>query len=317
MKKKERIRNMANKISLIGRAGVGKTSMIKLLFEGYDPKDLMIKPLEPTRGINPKSYHWMDLELGVFDTSGQEFPYLLEDEREQLLVFENADAVIYAFDYPMWTSNAQEIIDEIHMIFNSLKKINEEIRFVLIFHKIDLINQKINRNYQLMKNGIKNRINLPEHVPIYFTSLYPEIVFSTFNTFSDILSSLSMDSKNLKEILNRNINNFPKSICFITKQDNSVLVQSFGKDFNTNNIHNLYLLIAHYRNLGNKINIFDDRIHYVDSGAFILSFIIENLEKINPNLSFLFVFSEDHNKEDIIELKNNIKLEIKNIYNFH
>lgn len=317
MKKKERIRNMANKISLIGRAGVGKTSMIKLLFEGYDPKDLMIKPLEPTRGINPKSYHWMDLELGVFDTSGQEFPYLLEDEREQLLVFENADAVIYAFDYPMWTSNAQEIIDEIHMIFNSLKKINEEIRFVLIFHKIDLINQKINRNYQLMKNGIKNRINLPEHVPIYFTSLYPEIVFSTFNTFSDILSSLSMDSKNLKEILNRNINNFPKSICFITKQDNSVLVQSFGKDFNTNNIHNLYLLIAHYRNLGNKINIFDDRIHYVDSGAFILSFIIENLEKINPNLSFLIVFSEDHNKEDIIELKNNIKLEIKNIYNFH
>ncbi len=47
---------IANKISLIGRAGVGKTSMIKLVFEGYDPKDLMIKPLEPTKGINPKSF---------------------------------------------------------------------------------------------------------------------------------------------------------------------------------------------------------------------------------------------------------------------
>ncbi len=113
---------MPNKISVIGRAGVGKTSIIKLIFEGYDPKDLMIKPLEPTRGINLKGYYWMDLELGAFDTSGQELPYLLEDEQEQLIAFENANIVIYLLDYPTWTSKSQEIIDEIHTIYNSLSK---------------------------------------------------------------------------------------------------------------------------------------------------------------------------------------------------
>jgi len=308
---------MPSKISIIGRAGVGKTSMIKLIFEGYDPKDLMIKPLEPTRGINPRGYYWMDLELGVFDTSGQELPYLLEDEQEQLIAFENANVVIYTFDYPTWTSKSQEIIDEIHTIYNSLKNINGEIKLALLFHKVDLINQKINKNYFLMKNGIKNRINLPENVPIYFTSLYPELVYSTFNAFSDILSNLSIESQKLREFLNRNITAFPRTICFITKKDNSVLVQSIGSEFNTSNIHNLHVLIAHYRNLTQSVNIFDGKIHYVDSGAQVLSFVIENLEQYNPNLNALMVFSEDHDIEEVSELLAKIKVDIRNIYVHH
>jgi len=305
---------MANKILLIGRAGVGKTSMIKLIFEGYDPKDLMITPLEPTRGINPKGYYWMDLELGVFDTSGQELPYLLGDEEEKLLVFENADIVIYIFDYPTWTSSPQEIINEIHSIYNSLKEINREIKFVLLFHKVDLLNQKIKKNYLLMKNGVKERINLPGYVPIYFTSLYPEAVYSTFNAFSDIISNLSTETKNLKEILSRNITAFPKAICFITKKDYSVIVQSIGSEFNTGNIHNLYVLIAHFRNIAPDVNISDNSIHYVDSGTQVLSYVIENLEDFNPNLNTLIVFSEKYESEDVTELINKIKLEIEYVY---
>jgi len=308
---------MPNKISIIGRAGVGKTSIIKLIFEGYDSKDLMIKPLEPTRGINPKGYSWMDLELGVFDTSGQELPYLLEDEQEQLMAFENANVVIYLLDYPTWTSKSQEIIDEIHTIYNSLKKINGEIKLVLIFHKVDLINQKIKGNYFLMRNGVKNRINLPENIPIYFTSLYTELVYSTFNAFSDILSNLSLESQNLREILYRNITAFPRTISFITKKDNSVLVQSIGSEFNISNIHNLYVLIAHYRNLARSAEIFDGKIHYVDCGAQVLSFLIENLEKFNPNLNALMIFSENHDSEEISEIMTKIKLDIRTIYVQH
>ena len=305
---------MSSKISLIGRAGVGKTSIIKLIFEGYDPKDLIIKPLEPTRGIIPKGYYWMDLELGVFDTSGQELPYLLEDEKEQLVAFENANVIIYTFDYPTWTSKSQEIIDEIHTIYNLLKNINAEIKLALIFHKVDLINQKIKRNYFLMRNGVKTRINLPENIPLYFTSLYPKSVYSTFNAFSEILSNLSIESQNLREILNRNIIAFPRTICFITKKDNSVLVQSIGSEFDTSNIHNLYVLIAHYRNIAQSVDIFDGKIHYIDSGAKVLSFVVENLENFNPNLNSLMVFSENYDSEEISEIITKIKLKIKNIY---
>ncbi|MBY9010176.1 MAG: 50S ribosome-binding GTPase [Candidatus Lokiarchaeota archaeon] len=308
---------MSNKISIVGRAGVGKTSIIKLIFEGYDPKDLMMKPLEPTRGINPKGYYWMDLELGVFDTSGQELPYLLEDEQEQLIAFENANIVIYIFDYPRWTSNSQEIINEIHTIYNSLKDISGKIKLALIFHKVDLINQKIKGNYFLMRNGIKNRINLPENIPIYFTSLYPESVHSTFNAFSNILSNFSIESRKLRDILNHNISTFPRTISFITKKDNSVLVQSIGSEFNTSNIRNLYVLTAHYRNLTSSVDIFDGKIHYVDSGPQVLSFVIENLQEYNPNLNALMVFSEDHDSEELSELTTKIKVDIKNIYVQH
>ncbi len=37
---------MVEKITLIGRAGVCKTSILNLLFEGGNPADLMMNPLE-------------------------------------------------------------------------------------------------------------------------------------------------------------------------------------------------------------------------------------------------------------------------------
>ena len=93
---------MVKKIAVVGRANVGKTSITKLNFEGLQPKDLMINPLSPTRGIVSKVYKWLDLELAIFDTSGQELPNLLIGKEEQLKAFENADALIYIFDYPNW-----------------------------------------------------------------------------------------------------------------------------------------------------------------------------------------------------------------------
>ncbi len=73
---------MVKKILFIGRAGVGKTSIMQVIFEGKDPKNLILFPLVPTRGILSSVYKWMDLELGVFDTSGQELLFILENEDE-------------------------------------------------------------------------------------------------------------------------------------------------------------------------------------------------------------------------------------------
>jgi len=42
---------MVKKITIVGRANVGKTNITKMMFEGGHPKDLMINPLSPTRGI--------------------------------------------------------------------------------------------------------------------------------------------------------------------------------------------------------------------------------------------------------------------------
>ena len=67
-------KSSAKKILLLGRASTGKTTIKKILFEGKDPKDLLYSPLAPTRGITPSIYSWLDLDLGLFDSSGQELP---------------------------------------------------------------------------------------------------------------------------------------------------------------------------------------------------------------------------------------------------
>ena len=59
----------SGKILILGRAGTGKTSIKKIVFEGLDPKDLLYNPLEPTRGISPSVYSWLDLKIGLFDSS--------------------------------------------------------------------------------------------------------------------------------------------------------------------------------------------------------------------------------------------------------
>ncbi len=306
---------MANKITLIGSAGVGKTSIIKVLFEGENPKDLINNPLEPTRGIISKIYSWMDVELSIFDTSGQELPFLLEDEKEQMIAFDKAAIVIYILDYPNWINQSQDIVNEINKVFKILRLKNIENNLVLIFHKIDLIKQKASINYQLMKNGIKERLNLPKNIPLYLTSISPELDFTSYNAFSEILSSLSRDSNSLKLIVDEKIKYLSESICFITNKENFIIVQSMTHDFDTDLIYKLYILVSYYIKSVTVNNDFDKVIHSIDSTNRKLCLIVGNLENLNPNLKKLVLISDNKNKNDLFKLREKIKLEIVNYYN--
>ncbi|MCK4379893.1 MAG: GTPase domain-containing protein [Candidatus Lokiarchaeota archaeon] len=306
---------MPEKITLIGRAGVGKTSILKVLFEGENSKDLMINSPEPTRGIIPKIYSWMDVELSIFDTSGQELSFLLEDENEQMLAFDKAAIVIYILDYPNWINHSQDIINEINKVFKILRLKNIENNLVLIFHKIDLIKQKASINYQLMKNGIKERLNLPKNIPLYLTSISPELDFTSYNAFSEILSSLSWDSNSLKLIVDEKIKYVSESICFITNKENFIIVQSMTHDFDTDLIYKLYILVSYYIKSISTNRDFDNEIHSIDSTNRTLSLIVGNLENLNPNLKKLVLISDNKNKNDIFKLREKIKLEIVNYYN--
>jgi len=305
---------MANKITLIGRAGVGKTSILKVLFEGENSKDLMINSPEPTRGIIPKVYSWMDVELSIFDTSGQELSFLLEDENEQMLAFDKAAIVIYILDYPNWMDQSQDIVNEINKVFKILKLKNIENNLVLVFHKIDLIKQKDSVNYQLMKSGIKERLILPKNIPLYLTSISPELNFTTYNAFSEILSSLSQDSKSLKLIVDEKIKYLSNSICFVTNKENFIIVQSMTQDFDTDLIYKLYILVSYYIKSISTNSDIENVIHSIDSTNRSLSLIVGNLENLNPDLKNLVLISDNKNKDDLFKVKEKIKLEIEKYY---
>jgi len=306
---------MPKKILLIGRASVGKTSIKKIIFEGQNSKDLIIHPLEPTRGITSSIYSWMDLELVIFDTSGQELPFLLQDEKKQIKAFDNADVIIYVFDYPSWASDSQEIKEEIKEIENLISRNYIEAKFVLFFHKIDLINKKFREKLKLLKNQIQEILNLPEIKKIYFTSIHPLLMYNIYNAFSEILSGFLRETSDLKYILDNIIKDFPKTMGFITSKNNSIIVQTEINDFDINLINQLHTKILEISQSTEEETIINKKINYIDSGSKVLSVIKDDLKHFNPNLKNVIIFSENFSKENLNLLIEKLEVEFNKYYN--
>lgn len=283
---------MARKLLLLGRAGVGKSTLKKIIFEGEDPNELLHHSLEPTRGIETSNYSWLDLELIIFDTSGQELVNLLKEESEQNIAFGNAAAVIYIFDYNNWQSNSQDIADEIKEVHEIIRRINKEAKLMVIFHKIDLIPKAIRNNVKILTYQIQSIVNLPIKFLLYFTSINEDYIYSIHNTFSEILSRFSEKTFSLKKTLDASVRDFSKSICYITDFNNSIIVQSKSNDFDINLIYESYRIFYHLTQNKRKIIFNDGETHLINIDDKILRMLMVPLDAPKLNLNSLVVVTE-------------------------
>lgn len=306
-------KSSAKKILLLGRASTGKTTIKKILFEGKDPKDLLYSPLAPTRGITPSIYSWLDLDLGLFDSSGQELPYLLEDENEQKIAFEDADAIIYLFDFQIWVAKSQEMIDEIQAILNIIEKKSYKSNLILFLHKIDLIREdNKDKTLREIKNTVENQLQLP----IYFTSIYPNLIYSLYNAFYEILSSFSEETITLKTILDEKISDFSKIMCFITNQHNSIIVQTMSTDFNTTLINHSHKLIAQLTQTFEDMSESEIN-HVIISSPNELNIIMVNLNLKKFNVKNLICITDGINANKLIALGGQIRARLNRYLNLN
>ena len=304
---------MGEKLLLLGRAGVGKSTLKEMIFEGKNPDDLLIQSLAPTRGIETSVYSWLDLELSVFDTSGQELTSLLKDESDQLIAFGGVDIVIYVLDYAIWHSDSQDIADEIKEIHKIIRKINKQAQLILLFHKIDLIPKMIQNNVKILTYQIQSIVNLPIKHSIYFTSIDKDYIYSVHNAFSEIVSRFSKKNFSLKKSLDNTIKNFSECICYITDYNNSVIVQSKSDDFNINLIYESNRIFYYLSRANNESTYNDGKPHMLNVGDKILKMLIVPLEAPNLNLNFLVVATESFEEGLLNNLANKI-LNNLNIY---
>lgn len=304
---------LAKKILLLGRAGTGKTSIKKIIFEGQDPKDLLYNPLEPTRGILPSVYSWLDLNLGLFDSSGQELQYLLNEETEQRFAFDSADAIIYLFDFQIWSAKHQEIIDEIQKILNIIEEKSYKSKLIVFLHKIDLIeNDSKEKEINKIKNIVQNQLNLQ----IYCTSIQPSLIYSLYNAFCEILSGFSEETIVLKNILDNDIKDFSKIMCYITDQNNSIVVQTMSNDFNTNLINHSHKLIAQLNQSFEDMS--ENQIdHVIISSSNKLNIIMNNLNLKRFNIKDLICLSETLGANKLIWLVGQIRTELNRYLYFN
>jgi len=303
----------AKKILLLGRAGTGKTSIKKIIFEGLNPKDLLYNPLEPTRGIAPTVYSWLDLKLGLFDSSGQELSYLLNNETdsEHALAFENTDFVIYLLDYTGWISQSEEIINEIKKIQEIMGKKSQSAKLLLFFHKIDLLGKVVDS-----KDLDKIEVNLKQQfdLPIHFTSIHPDLIYSLYNAFYEILSSSSAENTKLREILESEVKLHPKSMVFITNKYNSIVVQAMSIDFNTVIINHSHKLIAQLTQTFEDMTKSSNIDHLILSSYDNLNIIMNNTNLSKFSLKYLICISETITVNKLIWLVGQIRTKLKDFY---
>jgi hypothetical protein len=303
---------MTTKISMIGPPAVGKTTIKKVMFDGEDPNELIIFPLEATIGIKYTVHDFMDLKISLLDSPGQSLPALLEDEQKQLITFGDTSAIIYIFDYPTWIKNSQDILDDVKKLYEIKKKQGFEAKIILFLHKIDLlITKKIGTMLALIRRQIIKQLDLPEEIPIYFTSLHPNLIYTTYNAISDTISNFSKDTSNLKKVVKNIISGLSKTSCFVSNYDDNLIIQEMSNDFDTSILLYLYEKLYH---LSKSTEFTTTKTSIISPGAKILNMVIEDINNYHPNFKYIIMLSETVEQDDMLKILDDIKKELNQYY---
>jgi len=297
---------MVLKITLVGKPGVGKTTIKKVIFEGENPNKLILFPLEATIGTKFSVHDFIDVKISLVDTPGQSLPILLEDEEKQIQIFENSKAIIYIFDYENWISLSQEIIDDIRKIYSITKNKNYKTKIFLFLHKIDLISQKMRGKINLLKEQVINQLNLPVELTFYFTSLYPDLIYSIYNAFSDVISNFSENALKLKDLTNKIIGNLSRTICFVTDNNSNIIIHANTQDFDNTLIPNLHEKVFNLSKTPKESNF-----SLIDSHSKVLYMVMEDISNLSPNFQSVIFLSETLGKNDLLDLIDKFKVELK------
>lgn len=303
---------LKKKVALVGKPEVGKTTIKKVIFEGVDPNELIMFPLEATIGIKYSVHNFMDLKISLLDSPGQSLPLLLEDEQKQLLTFGDTSAIIYVFDYPTWIANSQDIIDDIQKIYEIKKKQELNAKIILFLHKIDLlINKKIGSMLALIRRQLYKQLSLPEELPIYFTSLHPNLIYTVYYAISDTFSNFSKNALNLKEIIKKIINDLSKTICLVSNRDDNLIIQVNSSDFDTSILYYLYESIYKSSKFPEETVL---RSKFINAGSKILYKLTDNISNYNSNFKDILFFSETLEENELNKILNNVKNELNQYY---
>lgn len=297
---------MQKKIVIVGPSGVGKTSFKNVVFEGKDPYDLVSNPISPTRGIISSIYKWIDIQLGIFDTSGQELPDLLNEEIVHLSMFENAEVIIYMIDNQTWVSEHIRIIEDIKKIKEILEKQKINAELIMIFHKMDLIDSNDTGVLQSLKDEILMQLSIPTPIQILFTSLIPELLNTCFIAFSNIISKFSVESTRVKTILDNLVKKHSRTLVIVTDHSNKVIIQSLTDDFDFKLIHPIYRNVPLLSGTNKSQLLTASGTILLDTKYNVLNFTMDKI-KNNSNFNAVLYFSETNNKEYLESL--NLKLQ--------
>ncbi|MFX1398801.1 MAG: ADP-ribosylation factor-like protein [Promethearchaeota archaeon] len=305
---------MGIKIIILGRAAVGKTSIAKVVFEGIDATKLLNNPLSPTRGIEINNYKWMDLDLGLFDLSGQEIDSILEEETKCPSTFENTDAFIYVLDYSKWDANHNQYTKDLHKLFDIIIQQAPNSKLIVFLHKIDIVASKKKINSKTLKKTISDTLNLPIEPIIYITSINQDYLYCLYESIFSILVSFSEHTSKLKAIIDGILKKYRNIFCLILNKLGSIIVQSMTPGFNQGFIRNTYQGISRQSNVSEKNISTAIKMKSVEGVSMISEVFNDETEVHHPLVKKIIYVFEDMTENQIRSLMEKIGKKISSYY---
>ncbi|MCP4761142.1 MAG: hypothetical protein GY870_05125 [archaeon] len=191
---------LTRRVLFIGPPASGKTTLRKVFFEETDPQNIMDNPLEPTRGIENFVYNWLDIDVGIADSSGQEIEKWFGLDQD--LAFNELDAVVFVFDITRYDSDKEFIFADIAETILTKRAHSRHAKIYIFVHKKDLIEEvKIQKKFVQIKGEIRDylltkEIITPDTDPndvmeFFITSIKGEMVLSVIKAMRTILYPFS------------------------------------------------------------------------------------------------------------------------------
>ncbi|WP_457559485.1 GTPase domain-containing protein [Candidatus Harpocratesius sp.] len=305
------------KILFIGLRSAGKTCIKKSFFDGVDPSKLLgeYSP-EPTVGLAHFVYSWLDAEVGIIDSSGQEFDRYVSpaNDFERKIAFEEADVILYIFDITHWQEDHNIVLKNLEKVISTKKIFAGKGKIYAFCHKIDLLKGS-NEDKSKYFLQIKQQIEQKYHIKTIFTSIQPNLIHTLFRSMQIILNELSIIGGTLEAFCEDIIKDQKTSAVLLFNESNAVISQKSTPDLDVYNFTNISALVRNQIKLltnSPELGDLDYSIIYTLSG---FALIIKSIQLIKYGISTLAFLSRNINRKSLsqilIKLEQRLSFEIQ------
>ncbi len=152
------------KIVFIGYPNSGKSSTKQFIYDKILSNDILATTLIPTKGFETSHYNLLDLQLILFDTSGQEMERWFEDDN---VVLQGTDLLIFFFSVENWSKNPDLCMKDLERLINKFSSQKTKKTQIVIFcHKFDLVSGDPDFDIKTLQE-----FTLQKKIPLFFTSI--------------------------------------------------------------------------------------------------------------------------------------------------
>jgi GTPase SAR1 family protein len=284
----------SKKIFILGLPAAGKTCITKVFFQGEDPEKLLsdMGAPQPTYGVEHYTTSWIETDVGILDSSGQELDrFLSGDKIDQEMSFGSADAILYVFDIENWINNKELVLSNLKKVIKIKEEICPSAIIYAFCHKIDLIAIDPEKRAPIFEDVV-NKIQKQLKVMTVFTSIAPQFIHSLLRSMQLVLNDLSKHGSFMEGFLKD----------LIMKQNNTGLVM-LDKEYKIISEHrsesisvsSLYNIVNLLRTI-NKSFERAGKMDYFDNGLFKskegMQLIIRGLNPNKFKIAFVIIFTE-------------------------